>query len=174
MFNIDVSLSGLKSIQNDFRAEKQKIDDYIPFALNYMSNEMLVSLYDHIQSDWYEEYFPNNYDRRTDAGDPDALGGENSTDIQINGKSMVFTYSPKSNQWVPPDTDVSGDHLINIIQTGLGGFWNSKVPKRPFWNNFVREQEQELIEEFITAMQPYTVYKDTNDVFDLSDILLDE
>ena len=175
MFISYIGISGLDSIQKELKNEKRKADYRMPRVLEGIGSEMKLKLGEHIRDDWYDAYAPLHYKRRTDAGNPEALGAESSFGIAVDGKSLTFDYKPISNQWVPPDIDVSGDHLINIIQTGLGGKWNGVVPKRPYWNNFVREQEGILADEFISAVSPwYEAVKDENDVFDLSDFLLDE
>lgn len=172
------SLEFIGSLREDLESATREVKAQIPFALHYVGAEMRERLQEKARTVWYDGYTPLNYDRRTDTGEGIALADSRTMQIDVDEDSLSFTYEPVSNQWIPPDEDVSGDHLINIIQTGTGGFWISpkgekRVPPRPYWNEFIADMENDgIISAFIAGMEPFTVVKDGRDVFDLSDFKL--
>jgi len=64
----------------------------------------------------------------------------------------------------------SSDDLIQSIQDGTVA---KNAPPRPFWDNFVREQENETIMSTLKrAMQPYEII-DSGERIDLSTYYLE-
>lgn len=173
MISIDIKVVGL---DEEIKGEIGKINNQIPNALNYVGAEMIVSLKRHIDQDFYNKYSPVAYPRRYTKG---LLNPEN-IDVSRKGKKLIFTYTPdgspspkhkESLNWsddlarylkskgVSGETPIfsptrKGDDLIVWGQKEhkLGA---TKIPARPFWNQFVEEQKNgKIMENFIAGMQP--------------------
>lgn len=154
MFFFNFSVIGIESLSADFAKEIKGIDKAIPQALKYVGSEMIESLKKHIYSDWYTQYDPKIYKRRTDdpsRGTP--LGSEDYMDATVVGKSMIFTYEPSGVHSEEKWHERDGDDLITFLQLERGS-----IPSRPFWNNFVGEQrETGIMDSFAAGMKPYLV-----------------
>ena len=160
-----VTVSGLETIDEDFELESRKIEKAFPQALQYVGSEMIVSLQKHIFEDWYKPWGPPLiYIRRTDnnsLGTP--LGSKENMDVFVDNDSLEFTYEPTGDHAVSDWNSVSGDKLIEIIQTNSGWSYPVGVDKigrtimpRPFWNFFVEEQANSgIIDAFIKGMSPF-------------------
>ena len=147
-----VTVSGLETIDEDFELESRKIEKAFPQALQYVGSEMIVSLQKHIFEDWYKQYTPKVYERRTDnisLGTP--LGAEANMDVQVNNNTLDFTYEPTGEHANETYHTRDGDTLIEFLQVGAEG-----IPPRPFWNQFVEEQANSgIIDAFIKRMSPF-------------------
>lgn len=148
LLKISVGVIGLDAEVND---EIAKIENDIPIALNAVGSEMIKSLQEHIETDWYNAWQPSVYIRRTDVlsyGTP--LGSIKNMDVQVLGKrTLDFTYSPTGEYKGPYfEHDRDGDELIESIQTGR---LEGEPPPRPFWNNFVEEQKNGAIMNTFSA-----------------------
>jgi hypothetical protein len=158
-------------LESDFETEIANINKHIPLALSSVGADMEDNLQKHLYYDWYLANTPKEYKRRTDnpkLGTP--LGSEKNINYVAYGNNLLFTYTPtgehEDEYWHTSD----GDELIINIQTGeLVG----TAPPRPFWNNFVEEQQQKLIVTFAEAMRPYNVIREKDEKIDLSEFLLD-
>lgn len=172
---VNVRIVGL---ENDIKKQEKIIENTIPKALQYVGAEMMFSLQKHIAQDWYKAYIPSSYQRRTDnpsLGTP--LGSEkNMTPVEnmVRGKNLTFNYYP-TGEYIDGFYYVrNGNDLIESIQTG--NLWG-EPPPRPFWNNFVHDQEREAVENFINGMKQFgtegiEIKADNNESVDLKDSLL--
>lgn len=148
---LNITISGLEGVQNDFETERNKINARIPAALEYVGSEMASALDSHLVSDWYAPWEPAVYERRSDGagGFPGLLSGE-YTRRAVKGNTLWFAFTP-SGAYEPPIWNTrSGDELIESIQTGeLAG----DPPPRPFWNRFVDDMEDHgIINAFVSGM----------------------
>lgn len=180
MHFFNVTISGMESLWDEIEEQKLPLQNALYAALERSGAELIAALQKRIQTDWYRAYLPKNYDRRTDTGEGTAIGSEKTMDYVAarirNGAGLVFSYEPESNEWIPPGETLTGDHLINILQTGKGGFWDGKVPPRPFWNAFLSELENgEFIKILSREMKQegYTIVSDNTEV-NLAEYKLDE
>lgn len=145
-------------LDEDVNKNISKIEKQIPVALNYVGSEMITSLEEHLQEDWYNEYEPQAYRRRTD--NPSLGRGLKSNeyiDVNVTGKNLSFIYTPSgeyNGQAFAHERD--GDELIESIQIG-SELWGNPPP-RPFWNNFVEEQKNEkIMTSFAKGISPYVL-----------------
>ena len=149
-----VTITGLDTIDEDFELESRKIEKAFPHALHYVGSEMIANLRKHIFEDWYQQYTPTLYQRRTD--DPSLGQGLMSLDYmdaQIQGSQMQFIYEPSGDHANAAYHTRDGDKLIEFLQVGAEG-----IPPRPFWNFFVEEQKNSgIMEAFMRGMKPYEV-----------------
>lgn len=171
MIGLKFTVSGEETIYQDINGEMQGIYKASGGALQDVGVQMIRNLQGHIYRDWYLQYDPIEYERRTDKpyyGTP--LGSEKNMDVSVDGLSLLFSYHPtgehKVREW---SNHRWGDELIRTIQTNKRWTWLPHCDPRPFWDNFVEEQENSgIIESFIFGMQTrgYTVIPDggKNDV----------
>lgn len=164
----NVTVTGLGTIDSDVTAEIKDISAKIPPALQYIGSEMTANLQKHIKEDWYTPWRPDAYERRTDnpsLGTP--LGSTENMHIAVAGPThdqrLTFTYLPTGEHAEEKWHQRDGDELIKWIQHGAGD-----IPARPFWNNFVSEQEHAVITNLEHAMRPYKMLN-TDTRLDLSD-----
>ena len=167
--NTKVTLVGLKA---DIEKEKNKIKGSVNRALNYVGAEMVISLQDHLQNDWYRVWKGKQYKRRTDGAIGVPLASLENFDVlpAKNGK-LTFEYLPTGEY--PENNDYhtnDGDDLIRAIQNGYLG---EDAPARPFWDNFVNEQETSAVANFVQGManEGYTVVTTLEDTLDLREHL---
>lgn len=163
---------GIVGLESDVQKETEKINKHIPVALQKVSGDMLYSFYSYLFGTWYEGYTPVSYQRRTDnpsLGRP--LGDPENITISVDNGKLTFDYSPTGEHAYQYFGKVNnGNDLIESIQTGE--LWGNPPP-RPFWNNFVKEQETEILDNFIAYMKPYKIEKGTpNEGVDLKDSYL--
>lgn len=127
---------------------------------------MREALAQHVIKDIYNAYSPNEYERRGDAGglQAQALNATSHADGSPDGTSyrIYINFSPNGNhpkerEWAEDGVrPVHGDDLIGRIEN-----WNprysypprhKRLPKRPFWQNFVSEMVDEgMAEYFFTS-----------------------
>ena len=175
-------------LQEDVDKALSDIDSAIAPALGDVGNGMIENLQRHIQEDWYEPWGPPKvYLRRTDnpsLGTP--LGSPANMDVSVSGHSLTFSYEPTGEHENPDWSTVNGDALIRIIQENEGWKYQPGMDTkgrmifpRPFWDNFVREQEAHgIMEQFTTAMRnakdPFVVVPEGGamDVFGMDESLL--
>lgn len=175
-------------LQEDVDKALSDIDSAIAPALGDVGNGMIENLQRHIQEDWYEPWGPPKiYQRRTDnpsLGTP--LGSPANMDVSVSGRSLTFSYDPTGEHENPDWSTVNGDVLIRIIQEDDGWKYPPSVDQkgrmifpRPFWDNFVREQEAHgIMDRFTAAMRnakdPFVVVPEGGamDVFGMDESLL--
>lgn len=164
----------IKGLNEEIKKEVDNIENHISTALNYVGSEMAQDLREHLHEDWYKQYMPRTYARRTDnpsLGIP--LAGDPNFFINVNKKELTFIYEPTGEHANPFWHTHDGDSLIESIQ--IPQLQWGDAPPRPFWNNFVNSQQnREIIDNFIAGMSPdYNVLKDaSDDNLDLSSSLL--
>ena len=160
MIGLKFTVSGEETIYQDINGEMQGIYRATTDSLSDVGAQMIPSLQRHIRQDWYLPWgSPKEYLRRTDMGIPGALDDPDYMELTHQGLSLTFSYNPQGNRYWPGH-NADGDDLIEIIQTNSG--WHFKPSKdtrgrkimpRPFWNNFVDEQENSgIINAFIAGM----------------------
>ncbi len=126
-----------------------KIQKQIPYALETVGSEMIVDLQKHITQDWYVQYKPKIYKRRTDAAYlGKSLANKDNMNVIVKNNNLEFSYNPtgehKKEEWHKRD----GEELISFIESG-----DKNIPPRPFWNNFVNEQiHSQIINSFFRGM----------------------
>ena len=144
---LTITMRGEETLANDLNDEVLAISNISHDALYRVGSDMIMSLQYHIREDWYEPWGPPKaYERRTNTGDPDALGSEKNMHPDVNGLSLSFVYAPTGRHTVREWNSRSGDALIETIQTDSGWTWEPDKDKRgreimprPFWNNFGEE-----------------------------------
>lgn len=167
----DVKMTQVGSVETELKAECGEIGKKIPYALQEVGERMRGSLIEHIALDWYHAWKPKEYERRTDHpeyGTP--IGDPSNMDLYITQNTLVFDYQPSRQHALYAPLSDTPDSLIQSIQDGTVA---KKAPSRPFWDNFVREQENETIMSTLKrAMLPYEVIDDGTKI-DLSESYLD-
>lgn len=167
----DVKMTQVGSVETELKAECGEIGKKIPFALQEVGERMLGSLIEHIARDWYHAWKPSKYERRTDNpqyGTP--IGDPSNMDLYITQNTLVFDYQPSLQHELYEPFSKYPDELIRTIQAY--GAAAPNAPSRPFWDNFVREQENETIMYTLKrAMLPYQVIDDGTKI-DLSESYL--
>lgn len=167
----DVKMTQVGSVETELKAECGEIGKKIPFALQEVGERMRGSLMEHIARDWYQQWKPSKYERRTDNpqyGTP--IGDPLNMDLYISQNTLVFDYQPSRQHALYSPLSRSSDDLIQSIQDGTVA---KNAPRRPFWDNFVREQENETIMSTLKrAMQPYEII-DSGERIDLSTYYLE-
>lgn len=145
----NITIRGEETLTNELNDLVGDIKNVCGYGLQFASSEMISSLQEHIQRDWYDPWGPpKDYERRTDhPGDGTPLGDERNMNVRVSDLSLSFIYAPTGKHTVRAWNKRSGDALINTIQTGSGWSWkptkdrkNREIMPRPFWNNFVEEQ----------------------------------
>lgn len=168
--SFDIKITGkIKGLDKDLEKEYKAIEKQIPSALQYVGEEMKNSLREHLEKDWYDWYQPKVYKRRTDNpsyGRP--LSGDRNFAILSDRNELAFIYSPTGEHAIKKWDERDGNDLIEWLQSNheMG---ESIIPARPFWNNFVEEQENgAILSNFIRGMYPkYVVVKDKTDKINL-------
>ena len=172
-------------LEEDFGKEVNSIKKEVNYALTQTGVELAHDLQSTLNREWYNKYKPKVYKRRTDdpsLGTP--IGSDENFDETYTDPTkqmLYFAYNPTGRHIKPAWSERNGDSLIAWIQNEHNyanketGEIDFTIPARPFWNIFVREQENGgLMEKFIKAMSPkYTVIED-RDKIDLSDSYLPE
>ena len=162
-------------LRHDIEKETIRIDKNIQPALKVIGSEMALNLLSHLQKDWYDAWQPVNYQRRAMTNPKESIMSTDNISIETTRNSLIFDYSPKGNdseKWEYPEGRVvkNGDELINIIQYNRGwdkpepsiGRGGATIGERPFWNNFVSEQEDgRIMENLAFGLHPYKI--ETND-----------
>ena len=156
-----VTISGIEGLKQELNQEVLNISTTASNALLLVGAEMRNRLKFHIVNDWYYQYLPEEYIRRTDLpqyGTP--LGDDKNIDDVVTGLKLEFSYEPTGKHSVERWHARDGDELIEFIQLGT-----LKIPPRPFWNNFVDEMQiGAIIKAFADAMHPYNLIYDNDDV----------
>lgn len=156
MLSFKTEISGEESLDEDIDKEAIEIYRAAEGSLHDVGAQMIRSLQSHIYHDWYEEYFPKVYIRRTDKpyyGTP--LGSEKNMDVSVDGLDLEFAYNPTGEHKIIAWSNHRwGDALIMTIQNDSPWTWDPHAGQRPFWNLFVEEQEKSgIIESFIFGMR---------------------
>lgn len=156
-----VTISGIEGLKQELNQEVLNISTTASNALLLVGAEMRNRLKFHIDNDWYHQYEPRVYKRRTDRpqyGTP--LGDDKNIDDVVTGLKLEFSYEPTGEHSVEHWHARDGDELIEFIQLG-----DLNMPPRPFWNNFVDEMRNgAIIKAFADAMHPYNLIYDNDDV----------
>ena len=175
LVKVSTRIEGLEDDINNFT---QELDKQIPHALQQVGSEMVYKLQEHIRTDWYEAWgAPKQYKRRTDYGGGISLGDEQNMDIQVKKNTLDFEYFPSGDHVRREWDERDGDTLIKVIQENKGWSFQPDLDKegraltpRPFWDNFVDEQEAVVVDNFIAAMPRTDIIKEPTDVLiDMSD-----
>jgi hypothetical protein len=174
MYSFKVTVSGLETIDIDVQKETANIEKKIPSALRVVGAEMIANLQEHIKNDWYSQYKPKKYKRRTDdpsLGTP--IGSEEYMDAQVENNTLTFTYEPRGEHKYKGWHNRDNDDLINFLQVGT-----EYMPPRPFWNNFVQDQRDSgIMNAFSQGMRPYNVIREgigIDVLFDIGESELNE
>ena len=172
---LTVSVDGLDTIDQDFSRIQQELAAAVQASMASVGAFMKDALQRHIETDVYNAYTPKVYPRRSETP---AFGAplsdmEANTAVNNRGAGVTLTYLPsgthsgttadlpQSSSYYNPDNPrpikpnpVHGDNLIRRIETGQGYDWDTDVPARPFWQNFVNEMEGVggLFDAFAAAM----------------------
>lgn len=161
----------IEGLNEEIKKRIDVVEQKIPTSLQIVGSDMQNSLLTHLHLDWYTKYKPKQYQRRTD--NPDlgiAITDTDTMTISVAGNNLEFDYFPTGYTKQPIDLPLrNGDDLIEWIQSA-----HSDIPARPFWNNFVLNQEDYAVSSFIEAMKStqYKIVKDDNDRLNLSEFLL--
>lgn len=150
---LEIKIEGVESLAKEFTDEfMPRVDKAITAGLKAVANDMTASLREHIQTDVYDAYTPDDYVRRGKH-----VGGmldeDNFPDVEsaVKGNTLTYFYSfkPKPSSWYSGRDDyeeyADGDDSIRAIQTGKGYptvgdlYENGELVKRPFWTNFVTD-----------------------------------
>lgn len=169
-------ITGFSTLDQEIKKQFDAVDKSAAKALDVVLSDMRNDLQRHIQEDWYRQYTPNRYQRRTDnpsLGTP--LGSEkNIKELHsynsLGERSIELEYSPSGEHASSFWSKRNGDALIKSIQTGnlLGN-----PPPRPFWNKFVEDEEDKIIPTLRRNMAPHKLETD-NDIVDLTESILEE
>lgn len=154
----------VKGIAETIEEQSKAIKKQIPKALQYVGAEMKVNLQKHIYEDWYLQYTPSVYKRRTDnpnLGIP--IGSDKNISINVNEKQIEFDFSPDLYNKEFSPLNYSSDRMITWIQQ-THEIFGVLIPPRPFWNNFLNEENNgATIAAFIKGMKPLDVTEDESD-----------
>lgn len=163
--------SKIEGLDDDINTVEKEVEAQIPVALNYVGSEMVDNLQEHIRVDWYEAWGdPKEYQRRTDYGGGTPLGSALNMDITVRDEEMEFSYLPSGDHVETAWDEREGDMLIQVIQSDRG--WSYPVDKdtegrtimpRPFWDNFVDDQEARVVDSFIAGMHRNDIVKEASD-----------
>ena len=168
------------------------IENNMTPLLEYMGGEMISDLQKHINDDVYKPYQPKSYPRRKDHtifGIPldDIKNFTTKVDNNLNYAILEMQYNPDgfhsgkmrdtldydaeaheddakyANRPIKPHP-VHGDALIRRLQTGEGYDWKCSPGPRPFWDNFVNEENNgKIISRFNTYIENHNM---TNGKYD--------
>lgn len=165
-----------------------EIENNMTPLLQYVGAEMIEDLQRRIKMDVYRAYTPKSYPRRKDHpefGTPlwDIKNFTTHINNDLNVAILEFDYSPDGthkgkkkdaldydDKYHRDDPDyaedplkpnpVHGDALIKRIQTGKGYDWKCSPGERPFWDNFVEEENNHgFVSRFNTYMKNNKVTK---------------
>ena len=156
-----------------------EIENNMTPLLEFIGAEMINDLQEHINNDVYKAYEPKSYPRRKDHtifGIPldDKKNFITKVDNSLNTAILNFEYNPdgfhsgKKKDALDYDQEldefrsggatgekpikpnpVHGDALIKRIQTGKGYDWKCSPGPRPFWDNFINEENNgKIIDRF--------------------------
>lgn len=134
-------------LKQELVSELKKIEPGIKNAMEYVASVAKTALQYHVQADVYDKFEPKEY-IRTGA----IIDMNRSTRTSVSSSEMTLRYLPdgSSDQWQNP---VSGDALIERIESGQGYEWRRKPGPRPFWGAFVDEMiDSEFARAFDSAM----------------------
>lgn len=162
--------TSIKGLDQEILKEIFNIQQATDRALNYVGAEMTQNLQQHLHNDWYLAWKGKSYERRTDGASGTPLGSLENIDVEpARYGRLAFYYTPTGEY---PDNTAfhtsDGDDLIRKIQDGdMAG----NPPPRPFWDNFVEEQESMAFENFVIAMgtEGYKVIKTKADKIDFTE-----
>lgn len=170
----NVSVVGTNTIQRDLETELKNIENQSNLALNNIGAEMVNTLQKFINEVWYKGYKPKVYKRRTDGAGGTPIGSRENMDYKVSKRQLYFSYEPTGEHINPKWSNRNGDKLIEHIQQGLNDYTEKEIPPRPFWNDFIEEEQFELFSTFKNAMLPYSVIADGQEIYDLSEFDLEE
>lgn len=131
---LKVMISGLETIDDDINAFMPRVDKATTAGLKAVASDMKASLIQHVKDDVYAAYSPLDYERTG------AMVANSAFDYDIAGGTLVFSYSFDTKSEQP--YYAASDDVIAAIQDSKY-LWNvrkRKIPERPFWDNFVKEQ----------------------------------
>ena len=152
-------MTGLESIEEDLKAFQTQLASAVQASMDEVGEDMKEALLRHINEDVYAVYEPKVYKRRSEnflRGTPLNDMDEN-TYIWNKGAGVTLQYLPTGEHETQRWSGADGDALVGRIERKDPAYnWgNSRVPKRPFFQNFVAEMtdEGELERLFIRAMR---------------------
>lgn len=154
----NLELEFMKWFQTEFQGKMTK-------GLLALRDGMRETLSKHVVKDVYKAYQPIKYARRGDAGglQTQALNATSHADVSSDGTNyrIYINFSPNGNhsmesEWAEDGVyPVHGDDLIGRIES-----WNprysypprhKRLPRRPFWQNFISEMVDDGMAEHIFA-----------------------
>lgn len=177
--------TNVEGVREDINEEKKEIEISSLIALSEVGEDMKLCLQEHIHNDWYEKWGePREYQRRTDdpsLGTP--IGDISNMESYVLKSGLRFRYNPKGNHKNEKWSIQNGDDLIRIIQDNLGWKWKPTedtegrmIMPRPFWDNFVEEEETRALSSFINALRKVNgeidIVEEPNERIDLSEYKL--
>lgn len=136
----DVKITGLDGIRKDVYRVKKSLKQPINNGLTMMGDAMVEPLQRHIKEDWYDQYEPHKYKRRTDdssLGRP--MGDSDNMQTTVKDGALLFEYNPLTQHKNPDWDDHDPDLLIYRIQYNDKWKYPPECDERPFWRNFVDE-----------------------------------
>lgn len=176
----NVSITGLETIEKDLNEELKEITNLSNLALSNLGVEMIETLQKFIQKRFYDLYKPRVYQRRSEH---DGLGtpiiDKSNMHPNVKGTTLEFDFIPnlehKKPKWTNNHTYNGvktghyNDYLIKWARIGVNCYTGENMGPRPFWNEFLEEEEQTIFDYYKNAMLPYSVIRDNTDVLDLSE-----
>lgn len=156
---LTVRVSGLESIDEDFKAFQAELSAAVRGAMDDVGERMKDALRRHIEQDVYEAYTPEVYQRRSE----NLLLGTPLNNMDANayvwnhGAGLTLDYLPTGEHETRKWSGADGDALVGRIEKKSPPYnWgDEKVPARPFFQNFVDEMtaQGELGRFFVEAMR---------------------
>ena len=171
MDNVRFVVSGVESIDQDFKKVQAEIKTSIAKAMPQLADAMKQSLKEHIDQDVYAAYTPQAYPRRSENPGfgvplndidsntfvdtwPDGVRLDYKPDGSHSGtkRDLKGGFAQDSIRPIKPNP-VHGDDLVRRIETGQGYDWDFSMA-RPFFQNFVWEMVEGggAAAELITAL----------------------
>ena len=158
--DIRVTVSGLDSIDEDFKAFQTELAAKVKASMDSVGTDMKNALREHIQKDVYDKYSPKEYERRSDnpgLGRP-LIDMEANVTVNNRGAGLSLIYSPTGEHENTAWHTADGDALIGRIENKNPPYFakaQRAVPRRPFWQEFVNEMtdQDQMAVYFIQAMR---------------------
>lgn len=178
---LDIQISDDGMLETDLKNFQTELAKKVGKAMDAVGADMQDALAQHIETDVYAIYSPEEYERRGTGGG--LIAQALTAKIYNHGAGVSLEYKPdgshpKENEWREDGVSpVHGDDLIRRIEQ-----WNPKysyppkhkrLPKRQFWQKFVNEMVDDGMLEhfFVNAMreQGEEIIEDGNVIRDAND-----
>lgn len=131
--------------EQDIAALEKQVKDAFRASRPALAEEMRQCLREHVVTDVYAAFRPEEYVRREDAGGllDMSVSATVYSDERDGGMNLTLLYHPSGatdGEGEPIDPHVDGDDLINRIEKKNPEYnWRRKPKKRPFFSCFVEE-----------------------------------